>query len=336
MTNEESKKQDIRNEESEVKYKKYYKAERQKLASFFSNNTNHQILIFFALVAFILYFISMISFGIEDRKAKIVTPIDIPTEETVPSDNDSFASSSNTTNRSNSSCNVQGINLHGDIITYIPNTDYNDAGNLIEDEISSENVYFAVKDAETRDNVKAIIVEIDSSGGLPVAAEEIEKVLKSSSKPVIAYIRSIGASAAYWSATGASRIFASPSSQVGSIAVNASYLDNVKSNEQDGFNFNDLTTGKYKNTMNSNKALTDEERKLIMRDLLMTHDLFVKTVSENRKLDINKVKELANGWAYNGSEALSMGLVDELGGLDEVKNYLKINVLNGEEANVCW
>jgi len=234
------------------------------------------------------------------------------------------------------SCNVAGINLHGDLITYYPRSDYSDSGDLNVDEVSSEEIYFAVKGIEKKENIKAIIVEIDSPGGQPVAAEELEKVFKSSSKPVIVYIRSMGVSAAYWAATGADRIFALPSSQVGSIAVNSSYMDATKNNQKEGYTFNDLTSGKFKNTMNSNKPLTDEERALVMKDLNITHDLFVKTVAENRKLDINKVKEIANGWAYTGSEALSLGLVDELGGLAEVSVYLKNNVLNGEDPEICW
>jgi signal peptide peptidase SppA len=233
-------------------------------------------------------------------------------------------------------CNVMGINLHGDLITYIPKSDYSDTGNLKVDETASESIYFAVKSAEKNDKIKAIILEVDSTGGDPVAAEEIERVLKISSKPVIAYIRRDGDSAAYWSATAAERIFASPSSAVGSIGVTSSYLDNVKANQKNGYTFNDLATGKFKNTMNGNKPLTAEEKALIMKDLNETYDLFIKTVAENRKLDVNKVKAIANGWAYTGTEALSMGLIDELGGLDEVNAYLKNNVLNGAEANVCW
>jgi len=233
-------------------------------------------------------------------------------------------------------CNVQGINIHGDLITYIPATDYNESGSLKADETASENVYFTVKNAEKDDKIKAIVLEIDSTGGDPVAGEEIAKVLKSSSKPVVAYIRAVGASAAYWAATGAGRIFASETSAVGSIGVTYSYVDNAESNKQDGYTFNDLATGKFKNIMNRNKSLTAEERDLVMKDLFKTHDLFVKKVAENRKLDINKVKELATGWAYNGVDSLNYGLIDELGGLDEVSAYLKNNILDGSEANICW
>lgn len=297
---------------------------------------NRDYLIVFIAISVLIFDFAMInsfsSYSREgaqsDTPTNTVTPI---VEEPVKEPDQSVSDSTNA-----DSCNVAGINLHGDLITYYPRSDYSDSGDLNVDEVSSEEVYFAIKGIEKKENIKAIIVEIDSPGGQPVAAEELEKVFKNSSKPVIVYIRSMGTSAAYWAATGADRIFALPSSQVGSIAVNSSYMDATKNNQKEGYTFNDLTSGKFKNTMNSNKPLTEEERTLVMNDLNITHNLFVKTVAENRKLDINKVKELANGWAYTGSEALSLGLVDELGGLDDVKDYLKNSILNNEDADICW
>lgn len=296
---------------------------------------NRDYLIVFIAISVLIFDLAMLrSFSpssenkTESTATSTVAPI---TEEPVKEPEQSINNNANSDN-----CNVAGLNLHGDLITYYPRTDYSDSGELNVDESSSEDVYFAVKGIEKKENIKAIIVEIDSPGGQPVAAEELEKVFKNSSKPIIVYIRSMGTSAAYWAATGADRIFALPSSQVGSIAVNSSYMDATKNNQKEGYTFNDLTSGKFKNTMNSNKPLTEEERALVMKDINITHNLFVKTVAENRKLDINKVKEIANGWAYTGSEALSLGLIDELGGLDDVRDYLKKGILNNEEANVCW
>lgn len=84
------------------------------------------------------------------------------------------------------------------------------------------------------------------------------------------------------------------------------------------------------------KELTEEEKELIMDDLQKTHDLFVESVAENRGLELEKVKEIADGWAYNGPDSLEFGLIDNIGGLDEVKDYLKTEVLNDEEVKVCW
>lgn len=235
-----------------------------------------------------------------------------------------------------SECNVRGVNLYGDLVTYIPITDFNDLGDLKEDKTSSENIYFAIKNAEKDGDIKAIIIEVDSGGGDPVAGEEINNVIKKSSKPIIAYIRSVGASASYWAISGADKIYSIKTSSVGSIGVNYSYVDFSKSGEEDGATFNELSSAKFKNIMSPYKELTKEERELIMDDLQKTHDIFIKTVAENRSLDFEKVKELANGWAYNGDDSLKLGLIDDFGGLDEVKDYLKTNILNNEEVEICW
>lgn len=233
-------------------------------------------------------------------------------------------------------CNVYGINLHGDLITYIPNDNYDDFGSPMEDETSSEQIYFAIKSAEKDDDIKAIIIEVDSGGGDPVAGEEINSAIKKSTKPVIAYIRSMGASAAYWAISGADKIYSMKTSSVGSIGVNYSYVDFSKSGEEDGATFNELSSAKFKNIMSPFKELTEEEKELIMDDLQKTHNLFVESVAENRGLELEKVKEIADGWAYNGPDSLEFGLIDNIGGMDEVKEYLKTEVLNNEEVKVCW
>ena len=62
----------------------------------------------------------------------------------------------------------------------------------------------------------------------------------------------------------------------------------------------------------------------------------VKRIIFNRNLELEEVKEIADGWAYNGPDSLEFGLIDDIGGMDEVKEYLKTEVLNNEEVSVCW
>ena len=231
-------------------------------------------------------------------------------------------------------CNVFGIMLHGDLITYISPADYNTEGNLIYDETSSDDVTYYIEQAEKDEKIKAIILEIDSYGGMPVAGEEIAEALKEAEKPMLALIRGAGLSSAYYAATGADTIFASQNSDVGSIGVTLSYLDNVQKNQREGFTFNQLSSGKYKDLMNPDKPLTDEERGLLMRDVKIMNEDFIKAVAENRKLDINKVRKLADGSSMLGKMALENGLIDKIGGYPEVKQYLK--ELIGEEIEICW
>jgi len=234
---------------------------------------------------------------------------------------------------SDESCNVSNVKLQGYLTTYISNEGKDENGIPLWDETSSEDIARAVEEAERDDNIKAIILEIDSHGGEPVAAEEIANALKKANKPTIALIRGYGTSAAYYAAAGADLIFASASSSIGSIGVTTSYLDNTKKNEEDGLTYNQLSAGKFKDTGDYDKSLTPEEKELLMRDVNILHENFIKAVAENRKMDIEKVRELADGSSMPGQMALENNLIDKIGGMDEVKEYLKEKI--GGEAEIC-
>jgi signal peptide peptidase SppA len=231
-------------------------------------------------------------------------------------------------------CNVSGIELHGEIVTYIPPENVGDDGAVVVDQVASEYVLGTIQAAERNEKIKAIILEIDSYGGYPVAAEEIAQAMKRATKPTVALVRTAAVSAAYWSATGANTIFASAISDVGGIGVTNSYLDNSKKNTKDGLTFNSLSTGIFKDAGNADKPLTDAERKLIMRDAYIINDNFIKTVATNRNLDINEVKTMTDGSSMLGEAALRNGLIDKIGGIDEVKDYLKDKI--GEDIEICW
>jgi len=252
--------------------------------------------------------------------------------------NDNSASattdSSSSADSTDQNCNVTGINLHGEVMTYISPADYDKDGNITVDETASENVIFAIRDAEKDDKIKAIAIEIDSYGGSPVAGEEIAIALKNAKKPTVAFIRGAGDSAAYWAATGANTIFASKNSDVGSLGVTMSYLDASKQNKKEGLTYNQLSAGKFKDTGNSDKPLTAEESKLLMRDVNLLQENFIQAVSANRKLGVDKVKSMADGSTMLGDMAVKNGLVDKIGGIYEVKEYLKSII--GAEPEICW
>lgn len=302
--------------------KEFYKKQREKLKKFFIDKN---FLIIFIAVSIFIIDISVISF--------LLIPDDMRKDF---SNKYLFNEKSKTTEDEEKKCNVAGINLHGDLVTYILPVNYDSFGNVLLDESSSEDIYFTIKNIEKQDDIKAIIIDVDSFGGYPAAAEEINFIIKKTEKPVIAYIRSAGDSAAYWAISGADRIFSLSTSQVGSIAVNSSYLDNAENNEQNGYNFNDISTGEFKNVFNPDKPLTKTERDMIMKDLQETHNLFVNTVAENRNLEVSSVKEIANGWSYTGDKALNLGLVDEIGNLDSIKEYIEKNILDNQEVDICW
>ncbi len=231
-------------------------------------------------------------------------------------------------------CNVMGIELHGDLYTYVNPEDRDADGVPIVDQTASENVVTTINGAEADDTIKLILLEVDSYGGQPVAGEEIANALKNADKPTIALIRGAGTSAAYWAATGADIIMASKNSDVGGIGVTMSYLDNVRQNQTNGLTYNNLSAGKYKDYGIPDKVLTLEEKRLFQRDLDIMHRNFIQAVAENRELDIKAVERLADGSTVLGEMALKDGLIDQIGGMSDIKQYIK-NMI-GIEPEICW
>ena len=231
-------------------------------------------------------------------------------------------------------CNVYGINLHGDVVTYNSNDAYNDQYDVILDQTSADDIIWAENEAQGNDNIKAIVVEIDSYGGSGVAGEEMMTVFKQSKKPVIAFIRSAGLSAAYLAATGAETIFASNFSDVGSIGVTMSYLQETEKNTKEGLSYVNLSSGAYKDTGNPARTLSEDEKRLLMRDVKISHDYFVKLVSQNRNLSIETVRKFADGSSMMGEAALKNGLIDKIGIFPDVIDFLSEKI--GATTEICW
>jgi protease IV len=222
--------------------------------------------------------------------------------------------------------NVALIKVQGEIVTY--ENWYGSEEGYEEDIVSSEVIVEYIQDAEERDHIEAIIIEIDSHGGFAVAGEEIMKAIKRSKKPTVAVIREQGASAGYLVATGADYIFASEMSDVGSIAITMSYLDYSEKNRKEGIVYQELSSGKFKNTGNPDKDLTKEERELLMRDVIELHDIFVRYVAENRGMEIKEVEKLADGSSMLGERAKEIGLIDGIGDVYSAKRWIskKLNI----------
>src|SRR3989344_4141555 len=228
--------------------------------------------------------------------------------------------------------NVAVIKIQGENVSYIKNPDSEESKS--DDIVSAEEIVFYLNEAKSNENIKAVILEIDSYGGSPVGSEEIMNAVKRLNKPSIALIRGGGVSGAYLIASVANRVFASEISDIGSIGVTASYLDYSQQDKKDGITYNQLSSGKFKDTGSPDKPLTAEEKELIMRDIKISHEFFVKKVAENRKLDIAKVKQLADGSTMLGMAAKENGLIDEIGGGGEGKTLIKKKL--GIEPTFCY
>ncbi len=233
----------------------------------------------------------------------------------------------------NDDCSVVGINLHGYLATYVSGDGASNS-NYSPDVVASEDIDAKIENANANEDIKAIVIEVDSAGGSPVAGEEIANTIKDSKKPVVAFIRDTGASSAYWAISSADRIFASKNSDIGSIGVTLSYLTNVEKDRMDGYQYEELSSGKYKNAGSPDKPLTEDERALFMRDVNIIYNNFMKAISENRHIPLDKVMSFSDGSTFLGEQAKSFGAIDEIGGLKEVEKYLETKI--GEKPVICW
>src|SRR3989338_3988481 len=216
--------------------------------------------------------------------------------------------------------NVALIKIHGIITTQEDEF-------TLDDQAASDEIIKLIKKAEENPDVKAILFEINSPGGSAVAskeiADEIARVSSNVNKTTIAVIREMGTSGAYWIASSADLIIASPLSVTGSIGVISSYLEFNKLFDKYGINYRRLVAGKYKDIGSPFRNLTEEEQKILQTQLDSVHDYFIKEISKNRNMSVDDVKKVADGLFYLGEEAQKLGLVDILGDKETAKELLK-------------
>lgn len=185
---------------------------------------------------------------------------------------------------------------------------------------SSNTIVAFLEQANKDKSIKAILLEINSPGGTAVASSEIANKIKSIEKPVVAFIREVGASGAYWIASASDKIVASPLSITGSIGVISSYLEFSDLMETYGIKYERLTAGEYKDMGSPYRGLTDKEKKLLQNKLNIIHSEFIKEVNKNRNMNVN---QYATGMFYLGVEAKDLGLIDYLGDRELALNITK-------------
>jgi protease-4 len=225
-------------------------------------------------------------------------------------------------------CNVGVFDVTGDIVPYHEEGEYTST-------TPADARAFFEKLANDPD-VKAVLVRIDSLGGTPAASLTIAQLLAASPVPVVALVGDYGTSGAYLVASAADRIIASPFSDIGSIGITMSYIDETEQNKENGLKYVPLTSAPYKDYGSPDKELTAEERALLERDLSVYHKIFVDEVAKNRGLSADAVAPLADGSSMPASLAKEHQLVDTIGGIAEAKSALaELAGIAPEEVALC-
>ncbi|MEG4022557.1 signal peptide peptidase SppA [Microcoleus sp. S13C4] len=169
------------------------------------------------------------------------------------------------------------------------------------------------------DDVKAVVLRVNSPGGSATAAEVIgrEVMLTGKKKPVIVSMGNLAASGGYWISMGSSRIFAEPNTITGSIGVFGMLFNGEKLAANNGLTWDVVKTARFADTNTVSRPKNPQELANIQRVVDHIYDRFITKVADSRKLSKNKVQEIAQGRVWSGTAAKQLGLVDEIGGLED-------------------
>ena len=169
------------------------------------------------------------------------------------------------------------------------------------------------------DGIRAAVLRIDSPGGGVASSQEIYQAVRQrrNNKKVVVSMGSIAASGGYLIATAADRIMANPGTITGSISAVMHFANVEELLKKVGVRSSVVKSGKFKDIGSPTREMTPEERELVQVIVNDIYDQFVATVSENRKIPLEKVVKLADGRIFSGRQALDLDLVDELGGLQD-------------------
>jgi protease-4 len=193
-------------------------------------------------------------------------------------------------------------------------------GDGTEETIGSSTMSKAIREARKDSTVKAIVLRVNSPGGSGLASDVIwrEVELAKQVKPVVVSMGDVAASGGYYISCAASKIFAEPTTITGSIGV-FGMIPNMQGffNDKLGLTFDGVQTDKYAGMITVYRPLTAEEKDIIQGYIDRFYATFTGRVAEGRGLTVAQVDSIGQGRVWTGTDAKRIGLVDEIGGLED-------------------
>lgn len=175
-------------------------------------------------------------------------------------------------------------------------------------------------DALEDDDIKSIVIHINSQGGAATTSDILWHYIKQASekKPVVASMGSVAASGGYYMAMGADTVLANTNTITGSIGV-ANMIFNVEElmEEHIGIHYETLKTHEYADLFDFTDPLTEQEQGVFEANIEQSYQTFLSVVAENRGMSVEQVNEIAQGRVYTGQAALEVGLIDAIGDIDD-------------------
>ncbi|MGY6529735.1 MAG: signal peptide peptidase SppA [Cyanobacterium sp.] len=202
-------------------------------------------------------------------------------------------------------------------------------GNIVDGmgrvgEVGGDRMAREIEKIREDENIKGVVVRINSPGGSAIASERIARELELTAQemPVVISMGDVAASGGYWIATAGEKIFANEGTITGSIGVFGLLfnLEDIANNV--GINTDIIKTNELADIGNTFQAKTDQEIEIYQSNVDQIYNLFLEKVAQSRSLSVSEVDEIAQGRVWLGSVAQEVGLVDEIGGLDSAIEYL--------------
>jgi protease-4 len=208
---------------------------------------------------------------------------------------------------------------------------------VINEIISAEDYVRQLRELREDKSVAGVLLRVDSPGGAVAPSQEIfSEVLRyrAQSKPLIVSMGSVAASGGYYIASPATRIFADPGTITGSIGVIMRFPQYYRLMDKIGVKMETIKSGTFKDVGSPDRDMTPRERGYLQQFIDDTYDQFIEDVANARGMDIDTVRTLAEGRIYTGRQAITVGLIDTLGGFQDALDYLRESLNLPEKTKV--
>ncbi|WP_458189177.1 signal peptide peptidase SppA [Haladaptatus sp. NG-WS-4] len=185
----------------------------------------------------------------------------------------------------------------------------------------ADDIVEQIEQADDDPNAKALLLRLNTPGGEVVPSDDIRLAAERFDGPTVAYATDVCASGGYWIASGCDELFARDASLVGSIGVIGSRVNATDLADKLGLSYERLAAGKYKDAGVSLKEMNDDEREYLQGLIDGFYEDFVERVTAGRDIDPETVRE-TEARVYLGEEARDVGLVDEIGTHEDVRDRI--------------
>ncbi len=203
--------------------------------------------------------------------------------------------------------------------------------------IGGDSTAALLSQARSDDNVKAIVLRVDSPGGSAFASEIIRneiQAIKKAGKPIVISMSSVAASGGYWISLSADKIIAQPTTITGSIGIFGIFTTFEKTLGELGIHSDGIATSPF-SSIGLSRPLNDDVAQVMQLGVENGYHRFIKLVSDNRNLTLEQVDKIAQGRVWTGKDALKHGLIDQLGDFDDAVQTAA-QLANMDAYNLYW